>query len=222
MSTGGITAASEQRTYPGGWSKLGAVLPVLAFTDMETVDPIVDALLSSGIKALEITLRTPIALDAISHCAKQYPDCAVGAGTVLQPEDAVRVQSAGAQFALSPGLLPEVLQLANALSLPFIPGVTTASEVMQGLRLGVSHFKFFPAIPAGGVETLKAFGGPLPQANFCPTGGVSAENGKMFLDQPNVFAVGMTRLLPKDLVDARDWVSLKRSIKQVLAQLGQS
>lgn len=211
----------KQWSYPGGWQKLGSVLPVLAFSDLETINPIVDALLEGGVQALEITLRTPIALQAIEHCAKHYPDCAVGAGTIIRPEDLVRVKDAGAQFALSPGLLSELVQLADALRIPFVPGVTTASEVMEGLRLGVSHFKFFPAVPAGGVEVLKAFAGPLPQASFCPTGGITEDNGQQFLAQQNVFAVGMTRLLPKGLIQQKDWSGLKQSMKQTLAQLGQ-
>lgn len=209
----------KQWQLEGGWEELGQVLPVLAFDAFDTVEPIVDALLTAGIKALEITLRTPIALEVISHCANKYPDCAVGAGTVIATEDVGRVHQAGAQFALSPGWLPTLQEAAHALKLPFIPGVSTASEVMAGLQYGVSHFKFFPAVPAGGVYTLSALSGPLPHAKFCPTGGITEQNGQAFLAQRNVFAIGMTRLVPSALVEQKDWVGLSRHVTSTLATL---
>jgi 2-dehydro-3-deoxyphosphogluconate aldolase/(4S)-4-hydroxy-2-oxoglutarate aldolase len=212
-------SSGQQWPVADGWSSLGQVLPVLAFSEMDTIDPIVEALFAAGVKSLEITLRTPIALAAIEHCAQRFPECSVGAGTILTAVDVKNVQSAGAQFALSPGLLPEIILAADALRFPFIPGVTTASEVMQGLSCGITHFKFFPAVPAGGVPALQALGGPLPRANFCPTGGISAENGAAFLEQSNVFAVGMTRLVPKEMVANRDWSGLAAYVKQTLAQL---
>lgn len=185
--------------------RLSPVMPVVVVEESQVAPELARALVRGGIRAVEITLRTPAALAAIQAIARQVPEIAVGAGTVLSVEDLRAAASAGATFAISPGATPALLSAAVSASIPYLPAVATASELMQGLASGYHCFKFFPAGPAGGTAMLNAFAGPFPQARFCPTGGITQDSAKSYLDLPNVLCVGGSWLSPADALAARDW-----------------
>lgn len=184
---------------------LGPVVPVVVLDRAEDAPHLAEALLEGGVRTLELTLRTPTALDAISAIAREVPEMAVGAGTVLAPSQARAAVDAGARFLVSPGS-PEVLVDAMlAENVPVLPGVSTATEAMALLARGVTEMKFFPAEAAGGAAMLKALAGPLPQVTFCPTGGVTPENAAGYLGLGNVACVGGSWLTPAGLLRDRDW-----------------
>lgn len=185
--------------------RLSPVMPVVIIEQAELAPELARAFVRGGIRVVEITLRTPAALAAIEAIARQVPEIAVGAGTVLSAEDLRAAVSAGATFAISPGAIPALLSAAASASIPYLPAVATASDLMRGLAAGYHCFKFFPAGPAGGPAMLKAFGGPFPQARFCPTGGITQESVKSYLDLPNVLCAGGSWLSPPDALAARDW-----------------
>jgi 2-dehydro-3-deoxyphosphogluconate aldolase/(4S)-4-hydroxy-2-oxoglutarate aldolase len=185
--------------------RLSPVMPVVIIEQAELAPELARAFVRGGIGAVEITLRTPAALAAIEAIARQVPEIAVGAGTVLSAEDLRAAVSAGATFAISPGAIPALLSAAASAPIPYLPAVATASDLMQGLAAGFHCFKFFPAGPAGGPAMLKAFAGPFPQARFCPTGGITQESVKSYLDLPNVLCAGGSWLSPPDALAARDW-----------------
>ena len=197
---------------------MGPVLPVMVIPSLDQALPLADALMAGGIKVLEITLRTDCALDAIALIAKERPDAVVGAGTVLTPKDAEKAAKAGAKFLVSPGLTKI---LAHQDALPLLPGVATSSEVMKALEWGFTHLKFFPAVPAGGIPYLKGIGGPLPQAKFCPTGGVDVNNAAEFLDLPNVLCVGGSWVAPSKAMSDGNWAEVTRLAAEAVASLGQ-
>lgn len=183
-------------------------MPVLAIDSVRTALPLAQALLAGGLPVLEITLRTPAALEIIRALRHEIDGAIVGAGTVLsaaQYQDAVR---AGAQFVVSPGATPALLDVAEAGSVPFLPGAATSSEVMQLLERGYDCLKFFPAEPSGGVAYLKALAAPLPAARFCPTGGIDAVRARAYLALPNVLCIGGSWVAPVDAVAAADWPAL--------------
>ncbi len=187
-----------------------SVVPVLAIDSVGTALPLARALVAGGLSVLEITLRTPAALEIIRAIGGEIEGAAVGAGTVLTPaqyEDAVR---AGARFVVSPGATPALLDVAEASSVPFLPGAATSSEVMRLLERGYDCLKFFPAEPSGGVAYLKALAAPLPDARFCPTGGIDAALAPTYLALPNVMCVGGSWIAPRDAVAAGDWPSITR------------
>lgn len=184
---------------------LGPVMPVIVIDDVEQAVPLARALVAGGIRALEVTLRTSAALEAIGRISAEVPEAVVGAGTVVTPDDLAAVAAAGGQFAISPGLTPELLAAAAAGEIPLIPGVATVSEMMTGMALGYDHFKFFPAAAAGGTAMLRAFAGPFPGIVFCPTGGISAADYRDYLDLPNVACVGGSWLAPRPAVAAGEW-----------------
>lgn len=181
------------------------VVPVVVVSDPLQAVPMAQALLAGGVDVIEITLRSDAALAAIEAVARQVPGMQVGAGTVTRPEDVARVHNAGARFALSPGCTPALLEAVGRAALPFIPGVATPSEAMAARDAGYRLMKCFPAAQLGGVEVLKAWGGPLPDLRFCPTGGVSLANMGGFLALPNVAMVGGSWLTPAAAVAAGDW-----------------
>jgi 2-dehydro-3-deoxyphosphogluconate aldolase/(4S)-4-hydroxy-2-oxoglutarate aldolase len=186
------------------------VVPVLAIESVDTALPLARALLAGGLSVLEITLRTPAALEIIRAIRSELQDAVVGAGTVLSPaqyRDAVR---AGAQFVVSPGVTPALLDFAGDRSVPFLPGAATSSEVMQLLERGYDCLKFFPAEPAGGVAFLKALAAPLPAARFCPTGGIDAARAPAYLALSNVLCVGGSWVAPGSAVAARDWPAITK------------
>jgi 2-dehydro-3-deoxyphosphogluconate aldolase/(4S)-4-hydroxy-2-oxoglutarate aldolase len=172
------------------------IIPVITIERAEDAVPLARALVAGGLKALEITLRTPAAPAAAAAIAKAVPEAIVGLGTVLTPRDLQSAEALGARFALSPGATPDLLAAAAEGELPFIPGIQTASELMAALARGFDVVKFFPAVPAGGIAALNALAGPFPQVRFCPTGGIGADNFADWLALPNVVSVGGSWLAP--------------------------
>jgi 2-dehydro-3-deoxyphosphogluconate aldolase/(4S)-4-hydroxy-2-oxoglutarate aldolase len=185
--------------------RLSPVLPVVVIEEAEVAPELARAFVRGGIRVVEITLRTPAALAAIETIARTVPEIAVGAGTVLSVDDLRAAASAGATFAISPGATPALLSAAASGPIPYLPGVATASELMEGLACGYRCFKFFPAGSAGGPAMLKAFAGPFPQARFCPTGGITQESIKSYLELSNVICAGGSWLSPPEAMAARDW-----------------
>jgi len=181
------------------------VLPVLTIDDPETAVPLAETLFAAGLRVVEVTLRTPGALAAISAMREAVDGMLIGAGTVLAERDLERVQRAGAAFAIAPGCTPALYRAAQQAAIPFVPGVATASEVMAGMEFGWQRFKFFPAAAAGGVATLKSWSGPLPEARFCPTGGISGHNAADYLRLDNVITVGGSWMVPAEALRDRDW-----------------
>lgn len=201
--------------------KLTPVLPVVVIDDAASAIPLAEALLAGGIDAIEITLRTPAALDAIRAVSNQIPKMTVAAGTVLSAEDLQRAQDAGAQFAVSPGATPALLSAAQDSRIPLLPGVATASDIMLGLEFGLEFFKFFPAATSGGIEMLKAFAGPFASLRFCPTGGINLQNASAYLALENVVCVGGSWVTPASLIEHKDWKGIERLAKQAAAALRQ-
>ncbi|MFJ9003759.1 bifunctional 4-hydroxy-2-oxoglutarate aldolase/2-dehydro-3-deoxy-phosphogluconate aldolase [Streptomyces canus] len=184
---------------------LAPVVPVVVLEDASDAVPLARALVAGGLPAIEVTLRTPVALDAIRAIAGAVPEAVVGAGTVITPDQVTETVAAGARFLVSPGWTDVLLAAMQASGVPFLPGVSTTSEVVALLERGVTEMKFFPAEAAGGAAYLKSLAGPLPQARFCPTGGIGPENAPEYLSLPNVGCVGGTWMLPADAIAARDW-----------------
>ncbi|WP_371792423.1 bifunctional 4-hydroxy-2-oxoglutarate aldolase/2-dehydro-3-deoxy-phosphogluconate aldolase [Streptomyces sp. NBC_01471] len=184
---------------------LAPVVPVVVIDDAADAVPLARALVSGGLPAIEVTLRTPAALDAIRAIAAEVPEAVVGAGTVISPEGVTQAVAAGSRFLVSPGWSDRLLGAMTESGVPFLPGVSTTSEVVELLERGITGMKFFPAEAAGGTAYLKSLGGPLPQARFCPTGGISLASAPTYLALPNVACVGGTWMLPADAVAARDW-----------------
>ena len=197
---------------------LAPIVPVLVVDDVKTAEPLARALVAGGLPVLEVTLRTPAALDAI-RAMSQVPGGHVGAGTLITPDDVRAAKAAGATFGVSPGATPELLAACEAEGLPLLPGAATASEAMALLARGYNMLKFFPAEAAGGAPALKAIGAPLPQISFCPTGGVSPQNANSYLSLPNVVCAGGSWVAPKDLVAAGDWAGIE-ALAYSASQLG--
>ena len=178
------------------------IVPVIVIKDLGHALPLAEALVEGGLNVLEITLRTPVALEAIRTISASVKGVVVGAGTVINAEQFVQATSAGAKFVVSPGLTEEVVRASRDHLVPILPGVATASEIMLGLSLGLKTFKFFPAENVGGAPAIKALGGPFLQVSFCPTGGVNAKNLGSYLSLPNVIAAGGSWMVPSDLNEA--------------------
>lgn len=195
----------------------GPVVPVLVIENVEDAVPIANALIEGGIKVLEVTLRTPAAIDVIREIAQNCPDAIVGAGTVTNAAQLAQVTEAGAKFAISPGLTTDLLEAGNAGSIALIPGIASISELMRGLDLGYTHFKFFPAEASGGVQSLKSIGGPFPDVRFCPTGGINPGNYKNYLALSNVLCCGGSWLCPDDVVKEKRWEEITRLAKEAVA-----
>ena len=185
--------------------ELQPVVPVLIVEDASTAVPLARALVAGGLKAIEITLRTPAALEAIRLVASEVEGAVAGAGTVLDASRFAEAEDAGAQFIVSPGTTQELLDAARGSDVPLLPGAVTASEVMALREEGYSVMKFFPAEQAGGVAYLKALASPLAGISFCPTGGISPKNAMDYLSLPNVVCVGGSWVAPKEMVIAGDW-----------------
>lgn len=189
--------------------RLAPVIPVVVIHALRDAVPMARALVAGGAPAIEVTLRTSVALDAIRAIAAEVEGATVGVGTVLGAGDLRAAQAAGARFAVSPGISPRLLDAADDSTLPLLPGAATASEAMNLLERGYRHLKFFPAVPAGGHKLLGAWAGPLPQIRFCPTGGISLANATDFLALPNVLCVGGSWLTPADKLAAGDWAGIE-------------
>ncbi|NOD62645.1 MULTISPECIES: bifunctional 4-hydroxy-2-oxoglutarate aldolase/2-dehydro-3-deoxy-phosphogluconate aldolase [unclassified Ruegeria] len=187
---------------------LAPIVPVLVIDDAAHARPLAEALVAGGLPALEVTLRTPAALDAIRAMA-EVPGGVVGAGTLVTPEDVRAAKEAGAQFGVSPGATDALIAACEAEGLPLLPGAATATEAMELLGKGYDMLKFFPAEASGGAPALKAIGAPLPQISFCPTGGVSPSNARDYLTLSNVVCAGGSWVAPKDLVIAGDWAGIE-------------
>ena len=194
----------------------GPVMPVMVIQNLDDAVPLAKALVAGGIKVLEITLRTPIALDAIRLISQEVKEAIVGAGTITTPEQLQAAEDAGAVFAISPGLTPTLLAAAKAGKIALIPGISTLSELMMGMEYGLDYFKFFPAEAAGGIPMLKSIAGPIPQATFCPTGGISPENYNAYLNLNNVACVGGSWLVPSDAVKSKNWAKVTELAKQAI------
>jgi 2-dehydro-3-deoxyphosphogluconate aldolase / (4S)-4-hydroxy-2-oxoglutarate aldolase len=198
----------------------GPVIPVMVIEKLEHAVPMTRALLAGGVRVMEITLRTPVALDAIAAISREVPEAMVGAGTVTSEADLKAITLAGAVFAISPGLTPELLKAGNRGKIALIPGIATVSELMTGMQLGYDHFKFFPAQVAGGVPALKAIAGPFPKITFCPTGGITFDNYREYLALKNVACVGGSWLCTASAVENRDWESITRTARAAVETAG--
>ena len=185
--------------------RLAPVVPVLVIDDVATAVPLAEALVAGGLRALEITLRTPAALNAIEAIAGAVPDAVVGVGTLRTAADVADAVKAGARFGVSPGLSHAILDAADGAGLPMLPGVATPSEAMAAAERGLKLLKFFPAEANGGASVLKAWASPLADLDFCPTGGVTAENARDYLSLPNVLCVGGSWVAPASAIRDRDW-----------------
>lgn len=197
---------------------LSPVIAVVVLEDAADAAPLTQALVAGGVRAVEITLRTPAALAAI-EAASAVEGAIVGAGTVLSVQDLRTVGAAGAAFAVSPGSTPALLEAGHGSLIPFLPGIATASELMAGLDAGYSRFKFFPAEAAGGPTVLEALAGPFPQARFCPTGGIILDNARHYLALPNVDCVGGSWLTPEGLIATKDWTSIEALARHAVKAL---
>ncbi|MGP3947344.1 bifunctional 4-hydroxy-2-oxoglutarate aldolase/2-dehydro-3-deoxy-phosphogluconate aldolase [Streptomyces sp. 7N604] len=196
---------------------LAPVIPVVVLEDAADAVPLARALVSGGLPAIEVTLRTRAAPAAIRAIADEVPDAVVGAGTVISPGGAELAASAGSRFLVSPGWTDRLLDAMKGSGLPFLPGVSTTSEVVALLERGVTEMKFFPAEAAGGTAYLKSLSSPLPRARFCPTGGIGALSAPSYLALPNVGCVGGTWMLPPDALRARDWGRVEQLAREAAA-----
>jgi len=199
----------------------GPVMPVIVLNQVADAVPLARALVAGGIRVLEVTLRTPAALESIRAIAHEVPDAILGAGTVVSPADLDAAAKAGAVFAVSPGASPELLRAGREAAIPLLPGVMTPSDVINALSAGYTAMKLFPAAQAGGMGMLKALSGPFPQVRFCPTGGIDPASAPDFLALPNVACVGGSWLTPADRVKAGDWAAITE-LARAAAALRQS
>jgi 2-dehydro-3-deoxyphosphogluconate aldolase/(4S)-4-hydroxy-2-oxoglutarate aldolase len=195
---------------------LAPVIPVLVIDDIEHALPIAEGLVAGGLTALEVTLRTPCAIDAIK-IMKQVPGAVVGAGTVLTPEDLERSLDAGAEFIVSPGLTPKLAEAAVRANAVFLPGTANAGDIMLALEFGFTRLKFFPAVASGGTPALKAISGPFGQVKFCPTGGITQDTAAQWLALDPVLCVGGSWMVPKGKPDAKVIEELARAAASLRA-----
>ena len=195
----------------------GPVIPVIVLHRLQDAVPLAEALLAGGVKVLEVTLRTPVALQCIEAIARACPEALVGAGTIRSTADAQAALDAGSRFAVSPGYTAEIGAACRQIGLPLLPGVATASEVMAASADGLNFLKFFPAMQAGGIAMLKALGGPFPDIGFCPTGGITLETAPQFLALPNVKVCGGSWLMPADAVASGHWARITRLAREAQA-----
>ena len=195
----------------------GPVIPVIVLQQVQDAIPLAQALVDGGVRVLEVTMRTPVALRCIEAIARAVPQAIVGAGTVRSVQDARAAQTAGARFAVSPGYTAAVGETCRDIGLPLLPGVATASELMAAQAGGHDFVKFFPATAAGGIPMLKALAGPFPDVSFCPTGGITPQNARDFLALPQVKVCGGSWLTPQDAIAARDWPRITRLAQEAAA-----
>ncbi len=197
--------------------QISPIVPVVVIENIKDAVPLAQSLIEGGIPIIEVTLRSSCALEAIELIAKNVPKMRVGAGTILNLTQLEQAQNRGAEFLISPGLTIKLLEHAKKKDMPLIPGVSSSSEVMQALELGYSALKFFPAEYCGGVKLLNAFNGPFKGVKFCPTGGISADNMRSYLDLENVLCVGGSWLTPKNLIQNKEWDKITEICKRSLA-----
>ncbi|UOR22627.1 bifunctional 4-hydroxy-2-oxoglutarate aldolase/2-dehydro-3-deoxy-phosphogluconate aldolase [Helicobacter pylori] len=197
--------------------QISPIIPVVVIENIKDAVPLAQSLIEGGIQIIEVTLRSSCALEAIELIAKNVPKMRVGAGTILNPTQLEQAQNRGAEFLISPGLTIKLLEYAKKKDMPLIPGVSSSSEVMQALELGYSALKFFPAEYCGGVKLLNAFNGPFKGVKFCPTGGISTDNMRSYLNLENVLCVGGSWLTPKNLIQNKEWDKITEICKRSLA-----
>nr|WP_314689609.1 bifunctional 4-hydroxy-2-oxoglutarate aldolase/2-dehydro-3-deoxy-phosphogluconate aldolase [uncultured Pantoea sp.] len=195
----------------------GPVVPVIVVNQPEHAVPMAKALVAGGIRVLEVTLRTPVAMDALRAIIREVPEAIVGAGTVINTQQLKEVTDAGAQFVISPGLTESLLRAATEGPVPLIPGISTVSELMMGMDHGLREFKFFPAEANGGVRALSALAGPFPQVRFCPTGGISPVNYRDYLALKSVLCIGGSWLVPDDALQQGDWARITQLARDAIA-----
>ncbi len=208
-----ITVREVMQTSP--------VIPVMVIDDINDAVPMAQALVSGGLRVLEITLRTEVALEAIKIIKAEVPEALVGAGTILNPAHLEQALLAGSEFIVTPGTTVNLLDAAADIAVPFLPGVSTGSDVMRLLERGFEAMKFFPAQAAGGTAMLKSFAGPFGQVQFCPTGGINLSNAKSYLALNNVACVGGSWMLPAAAIKQKDWASVRQLAAEASA-LGSS
>lgn len=214
-----MTLTKNWQVAPNDLFAMGPVVPVLVIKDVEDALPIAEALLEADIKVLEVTLRTPAALDVISAIAKELPEAVVGAGTVTNRELLQRSADAGAKFAISPGLTKDLLQAGNEGDVALIPGISSISELMDGIDYGYDHFKFFPAEASGGVKAIQSIGGPFPDIRFCPTGGINLNNIRNYLVLNNVKCCGGSWLVSDEIIATKSWSKITELAVQALTHV---
>ncbi|GAA9655840.1 bifunctional 4-hydroxy-2-oxoglutarate aldolase/2-dehydro-3-deoxy-phosphogluconate aldolase [Helicobacter pylori] len=197
--------------------QISPIVPVVVIENIKDAVPLAQSLIEGGIQIIEVTLRSSCALEAIELIAKNVPKMRVGVGTILNPTQLEQAQNRGAEFLISPGLTIKLLEYAKKKDMPLIPGVSSSSEVMQALELGYNALKFFPAEYCGGVKLLNAFNGPFKEVKFCPTGGISADNMRSYLNLENVLCVGGSWLTPKNLIQNKEWDKITEICKRSLA-----
>ena len=202
-----MNAASRQQKLADLFAS-ATVIPVLTIDRLADAVPLARALVAGGVRVLEVTLRTPVAIEAARAMIAEVPEAIVGIGTILSGDDLARARAAGAAFGISPGATPELLKAAAAGDLPFAPGIATASELMSALADGFDIVKFFPAEPSGGIKALRALAGPFPNIRVCPTGGIGEANAAAWLAEPNVLAVGGSWLCPSSDIKSGNWAGI--------------
>ncbi|WP_440876871.1 bifunctional 4-hydroxy-2-oxoglutarate aldolase/2-dehydro-3-deoxy-phosphogluconate aldolase [Thalassotalea sp. PLHSN55] len=199
---------------------MGPIVPVLVIKKVEDALPIAEALLEANVKVLEVTLRTPAALDVIKEIATKLPEAVVGSGTVTNRLQLQQSIDAGSKFAISPGLTKDLLQAGNEGNTALIPGISSISELMDAIDYGYDHVKFFPAEASGGVKAIQSIGGPFPDIRFCPTGGININNIRNYLALPNVACCGGSWLVSDEIVENKNWSEITRLAKEALAHVG--
>jgi 2-dehydro-3-deoxyphosphogluconate aldolase/(4S)-4-hydroxy-2-oxoglutarate aldolase len=212
-----MTVSKSWQIMPKEIFAMGPIVPVLVIDKVEDALPIAEALLTAGVKVLEVTLRTPAALDVISTIAKELPEAIVGSGTVTNRQQLQQSIDAGAKFAISPGMTKNLLQAGNDGSIALIPGICSISELMGAVDFGYEHLKFFPAEASGGVNAIKSIGGPFPDIKFCPTGGINLNNVRDYLALPNVACCGGSWLVPSSAVEQKDWSAITKLANEAVA-----
>jgi 2-dehydro-3-deoxyphosphogluconate aldolase/(4S)-4-hydroxy-2-oxoglutarate aldolase len=211
-----MSLSTQWQISPQALFSMGNIIPVLVIKEVADALPVAEAILASGIKVIEVTLRTPAALEVITEIATHLPQAIVGAGTITNAEMLHQAQQAGAKFAISPGLTQDLLIAGKASNIALIPGISSISELMDSIDLGYNYLKFFPAEAAGGVKTLNAIGGPFPEVRFCPTGGINLTNINDYLALPNVPCCGGTWLVTNDIVKRKSWSDITALCHQVV------
>ena len=202
-----MTATPKQEELAALFEQ-ATIIPVLTIERLEDAVPLARALVAGGVHVLEVTLRTPVAIESAKAIMADVPEAIVGIGTILNADDLARAEAIGARFGISPGATPDLLKAAAASALPFAPGIATASELMLGLSRGFNLVKFFPAEQSGGIKALRALAGPFPDVRFCPTGGIGETNAASWLAEPNVVAVGGSWLCPAADIRSGNWAGI--------------
>jgi len=214
---GFMTVSKNWQIMPKKLFAMGPIVPVLVINRVADALPIAEALLAADVKVLEVTLRTPVALDVISIIAKELPEAIVGSGTVTNRQQLQQSVDAGAKFAISPGLTKDLLQAGNDGNIALIPGISSISELMNASDFGYDHLKFFPAEASGGVNAIKSIGGPFPDIKFCPTGGINLNNVRDYLALSNVVCCGGSWLVPNNVVESKNWSAITKLAKEAQA-----